>query len=129
MYKEVSLDLLVGGDGESDDVVLPCREGLDRALPADLRMHLSKETIGGEIVDRDRDHIPFDRPHPASPDASLRLTTSPLQDVVRQDPFLDIPACAEQPAGRCERLWDFGDDSGGPRIASFELIEVSRWRA
>ena len=58
--KEVGLDSLVGGDGESCDVVLPCRECLDRALPANLRMSLSKETIGGEIVDRDRDHEPFD---------------------------------------------------------------------
>ena len=57
--KEVGLDSLVGGDGESCDVVLPCREGLDRALPAHLRMSLSKETIGGEIVDRDRDHEPL----------------------------------------------------------------------
>src|SRR5258708_4967344 len=31
--KDVGLDSLVGGDGESSDVVLPCREGLDRALP------------------------------------------------------------------------------------------------
>ena len=36
--EEVGLDSLVGGDGESGDVVLPCREGLDRALPADLRI-------------------------------------------------------------------------------------------
>ena len=56
--KEVGLDSLVGGDGESRDVVLPRGEGLDRALPADLRMSLSKETIGGEIVDGDRDHEP-----------------------------------------------------------------------
>ena len=58
--KEVGLDSLVGGDGESCDVVLPCGERLDRALPAHLRMSLFKETIGGEIVDRDRDHEPFD---------------------------------------------------------------------
>src|SRR5438874_344649 len=56
--KEIGLDSLVGSDGESCDVVLPCREGLDRALPANLRMSVSKETIGGEIVDRDRDHEP-----------------------------------------------------------------------
>ena len=43
---------------ESCDVVLPCRERLDGALPANLRMSLSKEAIGGEIVDRDRDHEP-----------------------------------------------------------------------
>ena len=35
--KEEGLDSLVGGDGEPFDVVFPCREGLDRALPADLR--------------------------------------------------------------------------------------------
>jgi hypothetical protein len=56
--KEAGLDSLVGGDGDSCDVALPCSEGLDRALPADLRMSLSKETIGDEIVDRDRDHEP-----------------------------------------------------------------------
>src|SRR6266545_7134973 len=56
--KNVGLDSLVGGDGESCDVVLPCREGLDRALPADLRMILSEDTIGGKIVDRDRDYEP-----------------------------------------------------------------------
>ena len=32
------------------------REGLDRALPANLRISLSKEAVGGEIVDRDRNH-------------------------------------------------------------------------
>src|SRR5258708_4064390 len=56
--EDVGLDLLVGGDGEPRDIVLPCREGLDRALPANLRMMLSEETIGLEIVDRDRDHEP-----------------------------------------------------------------------
>ena len=34
--EKVGLDSLVGGDGESCDVVLPCRERLDRALPANL---------------------------------------------------------------------------------------------
>src|SRR6185503_15508831 len=48
--KDVGLDSLVGGDGESCDVVLPCRQGLDRPLPRDLRMILAKETVGGEIV-------------------------------------------------------------------------------
>src|SRR5262245_52929430 len=41
--KDVSLDSLVGGDGESRDVVLPCRERLDRAFPANLRIGLPKE--------------------------------------------------------------------------------------
>ncbi len=54
--KDVGLDSLVGGDGESGDVVLPGREGLDRALPAHARISLAKETIGGEVVDRHRDH-------------------------------------------------------------------------
>src|SRR5687767_7078034 len=43
--KDVGLDSLVGGDGESCDVVLPCRQGFDRTLPADLRMILAKKTI------------------------------------------------------------------------------------
>jgi hypothetical protein len=38
----------------------PCSEGLDRALPANLLISLSQETIGGEIVDRDWNHQPFD---------------------------------------------------------------------
>ena len=36
-----------------------------------------------------------------------------MEDVVCQERFPDIPACAEQLAGRAERLGDFGDDSGG----------------
>ena len=39
------------------------------------------------------------------------VLAQPLQDVVRQERFLDISACAEQPAGGGERLGDFGDDS------------------
>src|SRR5437667_349309 len=64
--KEVGFDSLVGSDGETRDLVFPCREGLDRALPAHLmdlsrrsrRRILSEETIGGEIVDRHGDHKP-----------------------------------------------------------------------
>src|SRR5258708_1187900 len=56
--EDVGLDLLVGGDGEPRDIVLPCREGRDRALPPNLRMVLSEETIGLEIVARARDHDP-----------------------------------------------------------------------
>src|SRR6266542_187056 len=52
--KKVGLDSLIGGDGESCDLVLPCSERLDRALPANLRMILPEETIGGEIVGGDR---------------------------------------------------------------------------
>src|SRR5882672_3576186 len=55
--KKIGLDSLVGGDGESCDVVLPCGEGFHRARPAHLaidlsrrsrwrRRSLSKETIG-----------------------------------------------------------------------------------
>src|SRR4029453_3599693 len=36
--KKVGLDSLVGGDGESCDVVLPCGQRLDRSLPAHLRV-------------------------------------------------------------------------------------------
>ena len=84
-----------------------CREGLDRALPAHLRMSLSEETVGGEIVDRDGDHEPAcDRARPRR--RSFFVT---LQDVVGQERLLDVPARAEQLAGRGERLGDFGDDS------------------
>ena len=85
VIKEVGLDSLVGGDGESCDVVLPCRERLDRALPADLRISLSKETIGGEIVDRDRDHEPA-----VVIRAGVRrpALVASLQDVVCQERFL-----------------------------------------
>src|SRR5258705_6432826 len=83
--KEVGLDSLVGGDGKSCDVVFPCREGLDRALPANLRISLFKETIGREIVDGDRDHKP----------QLARIVLFTLQNVVFQKRFLDISACAE----------------------------------
>src|SRR6266550_3407503 len=88
--KEVGLDSLVGGDGESCDFFFSCREGLDRALPANLRISLSKETIRREIVDRHRNHEPPCLPH------IVRFT---FQDVVCQKRLLDISACAEQLAG------------------------------
>ena len=69
-------------------------------------MSLSKETIGGEIVDRDRDHEPFDLRGGAA-----LARSRPFQDIVRQDRFLDISACAEQPAGSGESLGDLGDHS------------------
>src|SRR5215470_14508210 len=52
--KKVGLDSFVGGDGESCDLVLRCHESLDRALPANLPISLSNETIGDEIVHGDR---------------------------------------------------------------------------
>ena len=103
--KEVGLDSLVGGDRQASDVLLPGREGLDRALPARLRMSPSKEIIRGKIVDRNRDHKPC---------YLARIVFFTLQDVVCQDRFLDVSACAEQPAGIGERFRDFGDDSRGP---------------
>ena len=120
------------GDGKSADVVFPCGEGLDRPFPGCLRMCLFKEAIGGEIIDRDRDHEPFDSRCVAAlahPSTSLGVTLSvskgqhrptvesgravvfTRQDVVCQECFLDISACAEQPAGRSERRVDFADDS------------------
>src|SRR5258706_2948511 len=81
--KEVGLDSLVRGDGESCNVVFSCREGLDRALPTNLRISLSKETIGREIVDRDGDHKP----------SLPRIVLFTLQNVICQKRFLDISAC------------------------------------
>ena len=111
--KEVGLDSLVGGDGESCDVVLPCRERLDRALPAHLRMSLSEEAIGGEIVNRDRDHEPVDSRRVSHARSGPRRGRRRVEDVVCQDRFLDISACAEQLAGRHESLGDLDDDSRG----------------
>src|SRR5687767_3956441 len=54
--KNVGLDSLVGRDSESRDVVLPCPEGLHRALPTGLRQILCEQTVGVEVVDRDRNH-------------------------------------------------------------------------
>ena len=101
--KDVGLDALVGGDGESRDVALPCGEGLHRSLPAHLPIGLAKETIGSEIVDSDRDR-----------EKSLergRIGSITLQDVVGQERFFDVSAGAEQLARRRERLGDFGDHS------------------
>ncbi len=99
--KDVGLDSLVGGDGKAGDVLLPGRERLDRALPARLRMSRSKEIIRGKIVDRNRDYEPVCQFR-----HGLVFTR---QHVVCQDRFLDVSACAEQPAGSGERLGDFGE--------------------
>jgi hypothetical protein len=94
--KEVGLDSLVGGDGKSCDVVLSCREGLDRARPANLRISLSKEAIGREIVDRDRDHETAYSLR-CLPALSERGGAARVegQDVVCQKRFLDISARVE----------------------------------
>ena len=63
--KDAGLDSLVGGDGESGDVVLYYGEGLDRALPTGLEIGLSKQTIGGEIVDREA-RVPAESSLPGS---------------------------------------------------------------
>src|SRR5262245_47082668 len=113
--KEIGLDSLVGGDGKPCDVVLPCREGLYRALPAHGPISLSKESIGGEIVDRDRDHETADSLR-YLPSLSERGGTGRVerQHVVCQARFLDVSACADQLAGRRETLGNLGDDSRGP---------------
>ncbi len=67
-------------------------------------MLISQQVVGGEIVNRDRDHKSTGLP-------PIRLFR--LEDVVRQYRFLNIPACAKQRAGRRERLGDLGDDSRG----------------
>src|SRR5215470_11233990 len=48
--KKVGVDSLVGGDGESRDLLLPCHQGLDRARPANLPVRFSKKIIRNEIV-------------------------------------------------------------------------------
>src|SRR5262249_21271252 len=53
--EDAGLDSLVGGDGESPDLVLPCSEGLDRPLPAHVLIRL-EQVVCGKIIDRDRDY-------------------------------------------------------------------------
>ena len=113
--EEVRLDALVGGDGESGDVVLPRREGLDRALPARLRIGLAQEPVGGEIVDRDGNHEPA-----VAVALAARSCASRSSDVVGQLRFLHVPAGAEQLAGR-------GVASRGPRRRSAEGRESRAW--
>ena len=93
------------------------------------RISLPKETVGGEIVDRDGDHpspIVIARPERGQEFGPSRRASFTLQHVVDEQRFLNVSACAEQLAGRSERLGDLGDDSGGPRIASFEPSDASR---
>src|SRR5258705_10905087 len=42
--QDVGLDSLVGGDGQSCDLILPCSERLHRALPANLPIDLSRRS-------------------------------------------------------------------------------------
>src|SRR5262245_12376973 len=100
--EEVSLDSLIGCDGEACDVTLPGRKGLDGSLPARLRMGLAEQTISREIVHGDRN----DEPAGVS-----RLYVFTLQDVVCQKRFLVISTGTEQPTGGAKSLRDFGDDS------------------
>ena len=69
-------------------------------------MSLSKESVGGEIVDRDRDD------EAAVDDLVGIVLFLRLQDVVCQLRFLDVSGRAEELAGRGQRLGDFGDESG-----------------
>src|SRR5688572_20333554 len=103
--KKVRLDSLLGGDAESCDVVLPRSDGLDRALPAHVRVSLIKETIGGEIVDGNRNDE-----HPSCFPLFFPVM---FQNPVCQRRFLDVSARAEQRAGSGESLGDFGDHSRG----------------
>ncbi len=86
--KQVGLDSLVGGDGKAGDFLLPGREGLDRALPARLRMSVFKETIRGEIVNRDRNDEPPHVRRTCAPSQAHRSRLLTLQDVVCQERFL-----------------------------------------
>ncbi len=75
-------------------------------------MSLPKESVGGEIVDRDRDHEPAAAVITRHPWDPARIVLFTPQDVVCQARFLHVSGCAEQFAGRGERLGDFGDESG-----------------
>src|SRR6188768_248789 len=100
----MSLDSLVRSHGESCDLVLLCSERRDRALPANLRVSVSKETIGGEIVDRDGDHEPARMVFLTLRRGRTEVRPYVVQDVVCQERILDVAACAEQRAARGESL-------------------------
>ena len=93
------------------DVVLPRREGLDRALPAHLLIGSPRRPLAARsstvtgITNR-----PARRLRPRL--RAAPISSAPrLQDVVCQERFLDVSAGAEQLAGWRERLGDLGDDS------------------
>src|SRR5262245_60525842 len=94
--EQARLEALFGRDSQTFDLVLPGRQGLDRTLPARLRMSLAEEAIGSEIVDRDRNHEPVG-------DLARSLSLA-LPDVVRQHCLPHISARGEQLAGRAERF-------------------------
>ena len=86
-------------------------------------MGVFEEVVGGEIVDRDRNHEPV-RLRP-TPDAALPNGEPPERSPSVR--FLDIPARAEQLARRGKRLRSTSATiRGGPRIASFEPSEVEQ---
>ena len=89
-----------------------CGERLDRALPAHLRMCLSKEAIGGEIVDRHRDHETPSTPASGARSGSLHAACAAVEHVVRQDRFLRrIRWRLNSSHAGVESLRDFGDHS------------------
>jgi hypothetical protein len=69
------------------------------------------EIICGKVVDRDSDHLPvvtwtrgLRRARPSTRSLSLvrlpHIAFFTLEDVVCQDRFLDVSACAEKPAAK-----------------------------
>ena len=76
-------------------------------------MNFCKETVGGEIVDRDRNHEPACIILFTLRYGRTKVRPYVIENVVCQAGFLDISGCAEQPASSGQRLRDFGDDSWG----------------
>src|SRR5688572_25196855 len=74
-----------------------------------------KEIVGGEVVNRDRNHE-------SSRDVAALERFIP-KFVVGEQRFLDISACAEELAGGCEGLGDLRDD---PRGAENRQLRAER---
>ena len=100
-------------------LVLQCGEGLDRALPAHVRIGLSKDTIGGEIVDRDGITKPqFDASRSVLFIGPGRSRSAALP--ATYPPALNSSQAGASVSGTSAMI------RGGPRIASFEPSESSR---
>ena len=122
--KKVGLDPLIRGDGESRNLVLPGGQGLDRSLPAHVRMLLSRRplaarssTVTGMTYRRWR---------------RLGSQGSPALHARRRHQSPALPGhIRSRRTGRRQprKLGDFGDDPRRPENRELRAERVSRWWA
>src|SRR6185503_2873049 len=84
IYK-VGLDALGGGDRDACEAVLPCRQGLDRPLPARPRIGL-EEPVGSQVVDGHGNH----EPAVIQSHRLRRAGLCSIQHIVGQQRFLNV---------------------------------------